>query len=249
VSKIQAPSNCPSCNSTLEWSNHLLYCRNPECSSQAQKKIEHFAKTLKIKGLGPATIMRLDLVDITDIYGLSEEQIVERLDSETLGSKLYIEIQNSKSHPLNTLLPAFSIPLIGKSATQKLATVVSTISDISLATCEKAGIGPKATENLMKWKIEEYHTRYSGLPFSFEFEKVNETPTKGCVCISGKLKSFKSKSEAEKRLVELGYVVKSSITKDVTILVNESGKESAKTKDARRSGITIVENLLNFIGE
>jgi len=249
VSKIQAPTNCPSCNSTLEWSNHLLYCRNAQCASQASKKIEHFAKTLKIKGLGPATIMRLGLDDVSDIYALNEDQIVERLDSETLGSKLFIEIQNSKAASLDVVLPAFSIPLVGKTISQKLASVVKHISEIDINSCQKAGLGPKATESLLDW-LDKVFPQYKALPFTFEFSVQASTPTrKGCVCISGKLTSFKTKAEAEQRLAQLGYEVKSSITKDVTILVNESGIESAKTQKARESGITIVENLLDFIGE
>ena len=51
------------------------------------------------------------------------------------------------------------------------------------------------------------------------------------------------------KLQELGYVVKTSLTKDVTILVNESGIESAKTKKARDAGVQIITNLLEFIGE
>jgi len=249
VSKIQAPSNCPSCNSTLEWVNHLLYCRNAQCASQASKKIEHFAKTLKIKGLGPATITRLGLDDISDIYALNEDQIVERLDSETLGSKLFIEIQNSKAASLDVVLPAFSIPLIGKTIAQKLSSVVKHILEIDSTSCQKAGLGPKATESLTAW-LESVFPQYRALPFSFEFSTQASTSTrKGCVCISGKLKSFKTKAEAEQKLAELGYEVKSNITKDVTILVNESGVESAKTQKARESGITIIENLLDFIGE
>ena len=69
------------------------------------------------------------------------------------------------------------------------------------------------------------------------------------VCISGKLKSFKTKAQASQALEQNGYTVKSSVTKDVTILINESGVESQKTQKARESGITIVENLLDFLGE
>ena len=49
---------------------------------------------------------------------------------------------------------------------------------------------------------------------------------RGVVCITGKLKSFKTKAQAGTALVNLGYIVKSSLTKDVTILVNESGTKS-----------------------
>ena len=88
------------------------------------------------------------------------------------------------------------------------------------------------------------------LPFSFKFEKTTQpTTTHGTVCISGKLTSYKTKAEAQHKLQELGYVVKTSLTKDVTILVNESGIESAKTKKARDAGVQIITNLLEFIGE
>ena len=50
-------------------------------------------------------------------------------------------------------------------------------------------------------------------------------------------------------LEQHGYTVKSSVTKDVTVLVNESGIESQKTIKARNDGLLIVENLLEFLGE
>ena len=65
----------------------------------------------------------------------------------------------------------------------------------------------------------------------------------GVVCITGKLKSFKTKAAATQYLETKGYLVKSSLTKDVTILVNESGIESAKTQAARDKGVLIITNL------
>ena len=48
-------------------------------------------------------------------------------------------------------------------------------------------------------------------------------------------------------LQQQGYTVKGSLTRDVTILVNESGIESAKTKSAQDKGIQIINNLLDFL--
>ena len=245
---IQAPTHCPSCESELVWVNHLLYCQNPLCGSQAQKKLEHFAKTLKIKGLGPSSISKLGLSDIDQIYGLTLPQIAECLSSVKLAEKLYAEIQNSKSAPLNLVLPAFSILLIGNTATEKLSKVCNSITDINKETCEKAGLGPKATNNLLTWLATDFYTFYDGvLPFDFEFVTSTPAQAQGIVCISGKLKSFKTKAEATTALKAKGFEVRSSITKDVGILVNESGIESAKTQKARDSGITIVTNLINFL--
>tara|TARA_B100002019_G_C21234533_1_gene582004 strand:+ start:37 stop:789 length:753 start_codon:yes stop_codon:yes gene_type:complete len=250
VQTIQAPTNCPSCSSLLEWSNDLLYCRNALCPAQNQKKVEHFAKTLKIKGLGPSAISKLGLSDIDQIYSLSKKEITNKLSSEKLAEKLYAEIKNSEAAPLNTVLAGFSIPLIGKTASDKLSKVVRHITEIDESSCKKAGLGPKATENLLEWIQKDFYGFYDGyLPFSYEFESPAQVEQLGTVCISGKLKSFKTKAQATEALERQGYVVKSSLTKDVTILVNESGIESAKTTKARESGVTIIENLIDLIGE
>lgn len=246
---IEAPTTCPSCSSVLEEVNHLLYCRNPQCGEKSLKLIEHFAKTLKIKGLGPATIKKLNIVSLEELYELSFDTIAEALSSDRLAVKLVDELQRSRSAPLNVLLPAFSIPLIGKSASEKLSKVCKDIEEIDYDLCRKAGLGDKASSNLTSWIEDEFYY-VSLLPFDFQFDSPRVVEVaKGTVCISGKLSSFKTKAEANAKLQELGYVTKSSLTKDVTILVNESGVESAKTKKARESGVEIITNLLDFIGE
>lgn len=248
---IKAPTNCPSCDSALEWSNDLLYCRNPACHATSHKKIEHFASTLKIKGLGPSTIAKLALGSISDIYTISLDELIQGLGSEKIAAKLYDEINLSKQRSLNAILPAFGIPLIGKTATDKLAKVCDDIFDINVDTCKAAGLGEKATESLVNWL--ETEDEYLFLPFELKFEKVatavSSDNLRGVVCISGKLNSFSTKQEAQNELEKLGFVVKSSITKDVTILVNESGRETSKTQKARESGVIIVTDLKKFIGE
>ena len=56
MKKIEIPVNCPVCDSKLELVQDQLFCRNSSCDAQVQGKLEHFAKTMKIKGLGPRTI-------------------------------------------------------------------------------------------------------------------------------------------------------------------------------------------------
>ena len=121
MEKIQVPSNCPSCNSILEWVNDLLFCKNNDCSTKSAKKIQHFAKTLYIKGLGPRSIEKLGLSSIVELYHLDEVSASLALNSEKLGNKLLSEIENSTKAPANLLLPAFSIPLVGKVAAEKLS--------------------------------------------------------------------------------------------------------------------------------
>lgn len=243
MNKIMPPTNCPSCESELVWVNDNLFCRNNDCSSKAEKKIEHFAKTLKIKGLGPSAISKLGFSTILDIYNTSRETIIDRLSSAALGSKLFAEIKKSEAAPLNVVLAGFGIPLIGMTLSARLSKTCDSIDDITEVTCEQAGLGPKATNNLLNWLETEYPLLH-GLPFSFRFERKEKPDAKkGVVCISGKLNSFATKALATTALEEAGYEVKSSITKDVTILVNEGGVESSKTVKARNSGINVINNL------
>lgn len=246
--KIIPPTNCPSCHSVLVYRNDQLYCVSDDCATTGQKRVEHFAKTLKIKGLGPATIDKLDLNSIEDIYTLDIAYMTVCLGSAKNAVKLFEEIERSRGEPLDTVLPALGIPLVGKSAAERLSKVCSSIYDIDGEVCKSAGLGNKASSNLLEWIETKFPE--SELPFSFEFETRASSPSgeAGVVCISGKLSSFKTKAEATKILEERGYLVKSSMTKDVTILVNESGRETDKTVKARASGIEIVTNLKDFIG-
>lgn len=245
--KIIAPTQCPSCNSTLVYRKDVLYCVNKACPATTSKAIEHFASTLKIKGLGRATIEKLELNSVSEIYEIDLAYIILCLKSEKLGLKLFEEIQKSKNTQLNTLLPAFGIPLVGKSATEKLSQVCSSIYEIDEQTCKDAGLGEKTTSNLMNWLENEFN-EYSSLPFSFEFE-TKHASQKGVVCISGKLSSFSTKAKAKAELEKAGFKVKDSVTKEVTILLNESGKITDKTKKAEANNIRIVSNINELIGD
>ena len=247
---IVPPKICPSCMSDLVWEKDQIFCHNTQCGGKTTKKIEHFASTLKIKGLGPRTVEKLQISDLYDLYELPLEIMIEALQSEKLAVKLHREIQNSKATDLVDLLPAFSIKLIGRSASSKLCSVISNMSEISEETCKEAGLGQVATEHLLDWYYEEFIDGYERLPFKWvQILKVSKpTETTGVVCISGKLKSYKTKAQATEYLEKLGYLVKSSLTKDVNILVNESGIESAKTQTARERGVIIITNL-NEIGK
>jgi DNA ligase (NAD+) len=249
VEKIQVPSNCPSCNSILEWVNDLLFCKNNDCSTKSAKKIQHFAKTLYIKGLGPRSIEKLGLSSIVELYYLDEVSASLALNSEKLGNKLLSEIENSTKAPANLLLPAFSIPLVGKVAAEKLSAVCKSIYDITTESCKRAGLGQITTDNLMAWLETDFLEISEYLPHTMLFEQKSANSSAGVICLSGSLSSYKTKAEATAELESLGYEVKTSVTKDVTILVNETGVETAKTLKALEKGIKIVTNLKDYIGE
>jgi len=240
--RIVPPTQCPSCHSELVQKNSILYCVNRSCEGQGAKLVENFAKVLKIKGLGPSTIEKLNLTSIEDIYILSLDYITGAIGA-ALGNKLYEQIQISRKASLNEVLPALGIPLIGKTAAEKICAEFKDIHSVSLERVKEI-LGPKAYDNFANWYLSR---QWEELPMTLESSKAMPKPLNSqTVCITGKLSSFKTKAEAAKYLTEKGYTVADSITKSTNILVNESGIESEKTKKARANGTLIVNNILEL---
>jgi DNA ligase (NAD+) len=237
---IEIPTKCPSCGHSLTSVNDQLYCKNKECEAQTLKKLEHFAKTLKIKGMGPKTLEKLNFDTPHDFYTYSVGHYVDAL-GEKIGRKLFNEVAASKSTELALVLAAFSIPLIGNTASAKLAKVVRSIEEISADKCKEASLGEKATANLLEWLTLE---EYKGLPFTFRNTRSSNTTGANSknvtVCITGKLNDFTNRSDAEYHLNSLGFTCVSSVTKGTTVLIDEEGKTSSKRAKAETLGVEIL---------
>jgi len=250
MQKIEIPTTCPCCSYKLEIVNEQLFCRNLSCEAQLGKKLEHFTKTLGIKGFGPKTIEKLGLADITELFYLDKASVVEALGSEKVTDKLLDEIERAKGADLATVLASFSIPLVGGTASKKIASVVSSIEEITQETCKQAGLGDKVTSNLLNWISMDYPEVKEFLPFSFKSSEVKPVSTSGpTICITGKLSSFKTKSEATKILEAAGFIVVESVTKTLKYLVDEDSKGSTKRKKAEEYGVTIETNLTDFVSK
>lgn len=248
TSSIQIPTNCPECDSVLVKINDQLFCQNKSCPAQINKKIEHFTKTLGIKGFGEKTVEKLNLESISSLYQTTLETLTKVVGEKT-ATKLFNELERSKTSAFATVLSALSIPLIGNTASTKLATVVNGFDEITPEACVKAGLGEKASQNLLNWLQLEY-PELGELPFKFENNNYNTKKAEnylGIVCISGKLKSYKNKAEAAKELEILGYKIVDTLTKAVTILIDEENRGSSKRKAAEERGIQIITDLKQFI--
>ena len=247
--KIEIPTHCPCCNYKLELVNDQLFCRNQACDAQLSKRVEHFCKTMNIKGMGAKTIEKLGLADITELYYLELDEVIEQLGSTKTAEKLLMEIEKSRSASLNQVLASFSIPLVGNTASGKICSVVNHIDEINLETCKQAGLGDKVTENLLNWLAVDFQEMREFLPFSFHSENPVITTSGKTVCITGKLSSYKTKAEAHKQLTNHGFRISESVTKTTDYLVDEEDKSSTKRKKAEQLGIKIITNLETFLRE
>lgn len=249
MQKIEIPTICPCCSYTLVFVNDQLFCRNTACSAQLNKKLENFCKVLSIKGFGPKTIEKLAIADITELFYLDRDAVVEVL-GEKMATKLLDEIERAKSANLQTVLASFSIPLVGNTASNKIAQVVDSIDSITPETCKQAGLGAKVTENLLNWIATDYQEMKEFLPFEFKSGKVHASDANSKrVCITGKLKSFKKKADAEDILKAAGFTLVDSVTKTTDYLIDEEGKMSSKKEKAIQYGITIITDLNDLLKE
>lgn len=232
------PTNCPCCDSDLTRVKDQLFCFNEECPAQTIGRLKHFAKSMKIKGLGEVTIDLLALDSITTIYELTESEIVGVI-GEALGKKLFAEIENSKQAPIDVLITSLSIPSIGEVSSRKLYKSNKNFWELTAADCRACGLGEVSTGKLISWI--ENNKNYKQLPFNFILSSSSSTSGgKGIVCITGKLKDFKNRSDAKSYLESFGYTVVDSVTKTVNFLVNETGEVSSKTDKAAKYGIPTV---------
>jgi len=239
---IEIPNNCPSCYSVLELDNGQLFCRNPDCFSQQVKALMHFTKVLKIKGLGEKTIERLGFASIKDIYDSSKEKYVHDLGDKT-GTKIFEEVESSKSADLALVLQALNIPSIGETASKKIAGAVKHIDEIDETACKRAGLGNVATGNLLTW-LETNAIKIKELPFNFESECFTSTVNPGTVianvCITGKLNEFKNRSDAIKHLSKFGFKVTESTSSKTNFLICEEERSSSKKEWAINNNIPIL---------
>ena len=250
--RIEIPTTCPCCNYKLQLVNDQLFCRNTACSAQLTKKVEHFCKTLGIKGMGPKSVEKLDLQDLTELFYLDIDSVTEALGSAKTAEKLLDEIERAKSADLATVLASFSITLVGNTASKKICEVVNHIDEITYDTCKQAGLGDKVTENLITWLETDFPDLKEFLPFSFKPNRnstANSNNNSKTVCITGKLSSYKNKAEAYTALEAAGYKAVESITKTTDYLVDEEDKASTKRKKAESLGIQIITNLNTFLKE
>ena len=233
MNKINIPTHCPCCGSELELVNDQLFCRSNSCPAKSLKGLLHYTKTVKIMGLGDKTLEKLGTETVADLYAYTMEDLVTKL-GEKIGTKLFNEIQKSKSITFSKFLNGMGIPLIGKTASEKIASVVNSIEGITEESCKKAGLGAKATENLMDWVLSE--GLLLELPITFQESEPVESGL--LVCISGKVPGY-TKAKIKEMLLDYNVATKDSVTKDLDYLIsNEAG--TTKVKKAEQYNIQVI---------
>jgi len=201
------------------------------------KVLEHFIKTIDIKGLGPASVKKMGLTHPVDIF---EDQNWDLLGAN--GVKVEAEIERTKTKPYDIVLASLGIPGVGRSAAKLIISKIPTFRNLrDIETTEIKGIGPSTVDSVLSW-LDENEDWVTTLPLQLEqnvtVEETVGTPSRK-ICITGKLDM--TRGDLADRLESKGFKVTSTVTKDCYALITGGDTTSSKYKRAVTLGITIID--------
>ena len=208
--------------------------------TNSAKIIEHFIKTLDIKGLGPANIQKMNITHPEQLY---EQQDWLKLGAN--GVKIAEEIERSKTKPYETVLAALGIPGVGKSVAKLIVDKLPRFTDLKLIESTPIkGIGPATVASIMSWlqSNEEWVTK---LPLQlYHNPSIDDIVVNGRkVCVTGKLDM--TRGDITDILQSKGFVVSSTVTKDCYALITAGDTTSSKYVKATQLGIKIIDYWSN----
>ena len=235
------PEKCPVCNGDTaikesDSDSEILICTNEDCSAKIQAKAELMAsrEALDITGLSEGTIAKiLDTYEVNsheEILSITKEQILALEGfAEKSAQSLYDSIQKAiKKQPVDKVLYASAIPLIGKSTAKDICKVY-TIEELSniLAKpdteaikdlCKIKGIGKETAKSFVKYK-DKFKLMFVAIEEVTNIAVKNNNPNREqySICITGQREPFKSIIESA------GHKVTGSVSKKTKALIAADG--------------------------
>ena len=203
----------------------------------SSKVLEHFIKTLDIKGLGPASVKKMGLTHPVDLF---EDQNWNLLGVN--GTKVQAEIERTKTKPYDLVLASLGMSGVGKRASKLILSKIPAFRNLrDIETVDIKGIGPSTIESVLSW-LDENEEWGLTLPLQLEqnvtVEEVVGTPARK-ICITGKLDM--TRNQLGDILEKLGFKVTNTVTKDCYALITGGDTTSSKYKKANTMGISVID--------
>ena len=258
---IEIPKFCPICGKPVEKVTEIdstnLVCTNPYCEGKIINKIDHFCskKGLDIKGMSKATIEKLinwgwvnNIVDIMELKTHRQEWIKKQGFGIKSVDNILQSIENSKETTLEKFIASIGIPLIGNSVAKELVKNFSSYEDFRLKVDNKFdfsvlnGFADSKSNSLLNFDYSLADKVYSYLKIENKNEKEKTQDLKDYnFVVTGKLESFKNRTELQKEIEKLGGKVVGSISKKTSYLINnDKNSTSAKNMAAMKLNIPIL---------
>ncbi len=255
------PTHCPACGSELVRIDDevALRCVNPSCFAQVAEGLSHFVSrnAMNIEGIGERVVSQLlreGLVkDVSDLYTLNKEELIalERM-GEKSAQNLLDAIEASKKNSLERLLFGLGIRHVGAKAARLLAEEFESIDALMDATVEQLTavfeVGDKMADSIvMYFEKEEVRElierlRQLGVNVYYTGKKINTEEIDSVfngktIVLTGKLSQL-NRSEAQKKIEELGGKVTGSVSKKTDLVIAGEDAGSKLTK-AEQLGIEV----------
>lgn len=274
LNKVSPPMFCPICGkkTRVESSetSKSLYCDNDNCIGKTIWKYVHFVgkNGMDIKGFSEATIEKFItkklIKDFSDIYKLDKfRHQISNMDG--FGSKsfkkLWKGIEESRKTELWRVISAFSIPLVGKTTSKKIAEYCdndvsvflqkassnydwTSIDDFGVAVSQSINDffhnvkNLNSFENVLAYVDIKYPNNYKSIDKENKF--YNKT-----IVITGSFGDIK-RDYIQKCFEEMGAKVTNSVSKrtDYLIVGENSG---SKLEKAKKLNIEIISDLKGVI--
>lgn len=253
---IKAPTQCPTCGSSLIKVDSELYCENTaNCPDQAIYTITHFAskKKMNINGLAEGLIIQLFekgiIKNYADLFYLTEKDLLP-LDKmgEKLAQKVIKAISDSKQTTLPRFIAALGIREVNDSTAELLANHFKTFEALLDASEEElmsiSNIGKVTTTNIKRFfnneNSKEIIKKLFDSGIHIEEMKDSDLPQtlEGQVwVVTGSLSSY-DKSSIKAELTAMGAKVTGSISKktDVLLFGEKAGSKLGKAQKLADEG-------------
>ncbi|MFK8020119.1 MAG: NAD-dependent DNA ligase LigA [Pseudomonadales bacterium] len=261
--KIQAPANCPVCNSSVEREQDAAVYRctgGLVCAAQRKEAIKHFAsrKAMDIDGLGDKLVEQLvdaSLLDTAaDLYSLQLDALIglERM-AEKSASNLLNGIEKSKATSFARFLFALGIREVGETTAANLAQYYGSLEKLRSASEEELlevdDVGPIVARYVSRFFSLESNIQVlsdllaAGISWPDIADAAideRQLPLKGSTYVlTGTLESM-SREQAKKRLQALGAKITGSVSAKTTALV-AGDKAGSKLAKAEKLGVPVLD--------
>ena len=259
---FKIPDTCPICGESVQFitlnESTTLVCMNPTCEGKLVNRLDHFCgkKGLDIKGLSKATLERLIawewVQSITDIFELKRYR-EDWIEKDGFGVKsvdnILEAIKKSEICTLDKYIAALGIPLIGSVASKQLAKKFTTWENFYLAVqsgfkfYELPNFGSEMHDAITNFNYTEANL------VACHYLLIQQTTTSSAeqkftnmtFCITGKLKTYKNRTELKTYIEERGGKVTDSVSSKTNYLINnDKDSSSSKNKKAKELNIPIL---------
>lgn len=267
---IEIPKKCPYCDSELkilcsDQGVKTLNCVNVNCNCRFINRLDHFCskKGLDIKGLSKATLEKLfdwgwvgNLEEIYNLNNFKEEWIKQPGFGSASVEKVLSAIESSKFNTLESFISAIGIPLIGRAVAKDICKIVDDYIDFRQRVKEKydwtqhEGFGYSKSDSINNFDYTEADRVYNYLILTNSKEEKTNSLENKVFCITGRLKTFKNRTELQNIIEGNGGKVVDKISNNVNYLVNNDiNSTSTKNTAAKNLNIPIIteEELKNFL--